>query len=416
MLDNIVVTTEDPSPRNDIELSDFFYPASSYATPAAQIATDTFGFYGLVSNNGAAAATNVKLTAKVVSIGQNGQVSGVLFETSNTINTLPTGYQDSLIVLDEQFAPELGQGLYRVIYTVSSDSIDQRPADNENFDNFEVTDLIYSKEVGATGGLRPGSGGDYGVANLYSLSSASLESYKASGIEFTCATNAANPLQDIVVAGYLFKVNEDVAADFSNFDDADYFSASLEWVGTGDFDFPAGAANYALQSFELADVATGEAGVPLQAGARYFASIFYSGTSNVAFQAFADRINYKFVSTPVYTSAWFLGGFGEEDAAVIRLYLELSSTTDEKPLPENTLSVFPNPASDWVNLKVDFKAPTDATVTIAEQNGRVVTHEDHQGLTSETLALQLPPLPAGTYLARIATKAGTQTRKFVVVK
>jgi hypothetical protein len=66
-------------------------------------------------------------------------------------------------------------------------------------------------------------------------------------------------------------------------------------------------------------------------------------------------------------------------------------------------------------LKVDFNKATDATITIAQLDGRVIRYENREGLTNETLSYQLPNLAAGTYLARIATKEGTKTKKFVVL-
>jgi hypothetical protein len=56
------------------------------------------------------------------------------------------------------------------------------------------------------------------------------------------------------------------------------------------------------------------------------------------------------------------------------------------------------------------------TITIAELSGRTIRIEDKKGLTNETLTYNLPELASGTYLARIATKEGTLTKKFVVQK
>jgi hypothetical protein len=418
MLDNITVTTQDPSPTNNLAITDFFYPVSSYATPESQIATDTFSFGAEgISNLGTSDATNVKLTARVVRI-ENNQIAATLFEGSKTIDVLPAGYVDTAIYLDERFAPELPEGLYRIIYTVSSDQVDQAPGNNTIFDNFEVTDVIFSKEVGPTGGLRPGSGGDYTIANLYTMSPSSQETYKLAGVQFTGAKNTADgPLEGSVVTLNLWKVNDDVDAGYNNFDDTELFSTSLNWLASADYTFPAGTANYAIQSVELVDLITGEPSTTiLEPGGRYFVGVSYADASNVIFQAFADRIEYKFVSTLVYSTQWFFGGFGEEDAAVIRMFIDLATSTDDKPLPANAVTVFPNPVSDVLNVKVDFNNPTDATITIAELSGRVITFQDRAGLTNENLNFNVANMAAGTYLVRVATKEGTKTTKFVVVK
>ncbi len=411
MLDDVNLTTIDPTPANNLAVSGFYYPVSSFATPASEIGTDTFGFSGYVSNLGTAAQTNVKLKAEVI----NKTTNVVLFTDQATIASLPVGYMDSLIILPNTFAPELPMGTYTIRYTVSADATDTAPLNNVDGDDFVVTDFIFSKENGPTGALRPGGGGDYAVANLYTMSKASLEKYKALGYEISAATNPGLPLQDVTVTAYLFKVADDVLPDFSNFDDAAFLSNSLELKGIAAFDFPDGAANYAAQAVLLEDV-NGGTGVPLETGARYFATIQYTDASNVAFHAYSNATNHTFISSMVYTDSWYLGGFGEDYNAVVRMVLELSTSTDDLPLPESAMKLFPNPVSDVLNLEVSFDDATNATITIADINGRVINIDNRQGLTKEVLTYRLPNLAAGTYLARIATEKGTKTKKFVVAK
>ena len=80
------------------------------------------------------------------------------------------------------------------------------------------------------------------------------------------------------------------------------------------------------------------------------------------------------------------------------------------------MNVFPNPAKDVINLGLSLEKLTDVTVTIADMTGRTMIIQDRSGLTNETLTYQLPQLVSGTYLARIATKEGTLTKKFLVQK
>lgn len=413
MLDDVNLTTIDPTPANNLKLSSFYYPVSSFATPVSQMATDTFGFSATVSNLGTAAQTNVKVTAQVLD-GDGNEI----FTTSETLASLEAGYLDSFVVLPASFAPELPQGVYEILYTVSSDQVEATPLDNADGDLFVVTDFTFSKDNAPTGALRPGgAAADYAVANLYTMSPGNLEHYKALGYEFAAATNAGDiALQDASVTAYLFKVNDDILPDYSNFDDADLLSPSLELKALSSFDFPDGAANYTVYPVVLLDDESGAEGVDLEAGARYFATMGWSGESNVVFHAYSDETNHSFVSSMVYTTAWFLGGFGEDYNPTLRMIISLSSSVDETPLPESALTVFPNPVSDVLNLQVSFDKATDATITIADINGRVINIDDRQGLTNDVLTYQVPTLAAGTYLARIATKEGTKTKKFVVVK
>ena len=411
MLDDVNLTTTDPTPPNNLSLSGFFYPVSSYSTPVSQIKTDTFGFSGLVTNIGSAAQTNVKLKAEVVN-----SANAVIFTTSETIPLVEVGEVDVPIVLPNQFVPNLAEGLYSIRYTVSADATDTAPANNVAGDDFLVSDFVFAKEEEPTGGLRPGTVIDYSVANLYQMSSASLENYKALGFEISAAVNAGDPpLGQAAVTAYLLRVNDDILPDFSNFDDAAFLSPSLELKGLTSFEFPDDAVSYTPYAIELIDDNEGS-GIALDKGARYFATITYADASNLVFQANSDATTHTFVSSLVYTDQWYTGGFGEDYNAYIRMIIELSTATDDIPLPESALTLFPNPVKDVLNLEVSFEQATNATITIADINGRVIKIDNRDGLTNEVLTYQLPQLAAGTYLARIATEAGTKTKKFVVVK
>jgi hypothetical protein len=412
-LDDVALTTIDPTPSDDLALSGFFYPASSFATPASQIGTDTFGFYGFVTNNGSTTQTNVKLTVDVLNDN-----NVVLYTDNATIASLESGYVDSLIVLPNQYAPELAAGVYTIRYTVSSDGTEATPTDNVNGDDFLVTASIFSKEGGPSTGSRPSTGGDYYPANLYQMSSGSLDNYKAAGFEFAAVTNPppALPLQDVAVDAYLFRVSDNVEPGWDSFDGSEFLDPDFELKGLSSFEFPTGAVNYTLYPIVLTDLASGAEGVPLENGARYIACVGYTGASNTAFQAYDNETSHNFVSSILYSSQWYTGGFGEDWNPTIRMIIELVTSTDETPLPESALNVFPNPINNVLNLEVSFDNATDATITIADINGRVINIDDRLGLTKEVLTYQLPQLAAGTYLARIATKEGTKTKKFVVVK
>ncbi|MCC6413674.1 MAG: T9SS type A sorting domain-containing protein [Saprospiraceae bacterium] len=411
-IDDIKIYDANPTPPNDLELADFFYPVSSFATPASQIATDTFGFYGYVSNNGTAEQTNVTLKAIVRVDG-----GAVLFSDSIVVPALAAGVKDSLLVLPNQFAPELPEGSYRIQYSLYADATDDRPSDNAGGSPFEVTDFLFSKEGAPEQAFRTGSGGDYTIGNLYTMSTLDLESYQATSITFAYFADAAEiPLADVAAGVNLFRVNDDVDADWANFDDADLFSTSLTNVGFATYEADASSTNFALQTVELYNLNTGEPGVPLDPGARYFATVSWDGPNNVVYHAFNNDISTFFVNSLVYSSQWFLGGFqGDDDNAVVRMGISLVTSTDNNPLADNTMNIFPNPVVNGsVNLDLSFAQPTDATITIADMSGRVISVRDRMGVTEEKVNFNLPQLATGTYIARIATKEGTLTKKFVV--
>lgn len=409
-IDDVKVTSQNPTPANNLAIGDFFYPVSSYATPVSQIASDTFSFQADVSNLGTADQTNVTLIARVLNV----TTGAVLFADSTNIGTLAAGYLDSVVDIAGRFIPALPIGVYRVAYSVHSDQTEGDPGNNSQFDNFEVTDFIFSKENGPTNASQPATGGDYAIANYYRMDPNNLDQYKAIGTTFAAATNPGLPIGDISIVAYLFRLNDDVDDSFTTFDGADFISTSFNWIGLANYDMPDAAENYDLQDVELTDL-SGNVGIPLDPGGRYFLAIQYSGASNAAFQAYNDRTSHYFVSSAVYSDQWYLAGFGEDFNPVIRMVIELVTTTDEKPLPATSLQVVPNPVRDGVlNLAVEFAEPTQASITLADMSGRVIDIDNRPSLTKEVLHYDIPELSNGTYLARIATKEGTRTVKFVV--
>lgn len=412
-LDDIVLYDANPTPRNDLSMTDYFFPPGSMVTPVSQIATDTFGFFIFLSNLGSEDQTNVVVKASVTT-----DTDEEIYADSITLPVLAAGVVDSFIELAGRFAPELPAGGYQIKYSVRADSTDSRPIDNSNASRFFVSQNAFSKEIGASiTSTSPLDPGDWYAANLYTMSSGSMDNYQATLAQFSFATDPSElAVTDVDATVFLFRVSDDVLPDYSNFDRSELISTSLEWVAVGPYEAPDTMQNFLLQSVQLRDATTFEPFVPLDNGARYILAVGYAGNSNVARHVFDSEANTAYtVSTLVFTDQWYTGGFTGLNA-VARLAISLVTTTDNKPLPETTMTVFPNPIRETLNLGLNFDQPTKATITIADLTGRVIRLEDREGLTNDILTYQLPELAAGTYLARIATEEGTLTKKFVVQK
>ena len=395
-----------------------FYPVQNVQTPVSQIATDTFGFSANLTNVRGTDLTNVVLTAKVLTAA-----GAELFSTSLTIPLLTGDVADSLFVLPGLYAPELPLGDYRIYYSTESDPLGDIDFKHETRDVFKVTDNLFAKDDNTiSNGLRPGTLPEAGwaIGNLYVMSSGSLDNYVVNTTEFAHAVNTGEtPITNINADMFLFRVNDDVAADWSLFEGTDFLSPSFEWLGTGSYDAPANAANYQLQQIEMLDLNSAEPGVPVTAGSNYVVAAFYPDSSATAFNAFDQDVETagpSGINTLSFSDQWYLGGFSSGCCAVLRMYVDLVTTTDEKPLPASYMNVYPNPVKDVLNLGLNFGTASDVTITIAELSGRTIKIEDKKGLTNETITYNLPQLASGTYLARIATKEGTLTKKFVVQK
>lgn len=398
--------------RPDVEIAGYYFPVSNVQTAKSQIACDTFGFSVDVTNSSANTHTNVELEAYVEKADGT-----VLFSTDTTLAAILPG--DTLsVVLPGLFTPNLDLGDYVIRYTTYAAQITATPVHADAHTDFHVVDDLMAKEDGVQIGYRPGTIADgWSVATMYRLCANNQEHFKVSTVEFTYATNADEvPITSVQSTLYLFKVTDDILEDWSNFERADFFSPSLEWLGLGTYQAPANMTSYTMQQATIADL-SGNPGIEFENGKRYFVVMSYADSSKMVFHGFNEDQVLPGVSTITYSDQWYLGGFQGNPNAVLRIYLELVETgTDEHPLPANALTVAPNPVSDLLNLQVEFANPTVGTITIADLNGRVLFTETKEGLTKETLSYPLPKQMAnGTYIARIATPEGTRTVKFVVM-
>jgi hypothetical protein len=409
-----------PFGPRDVKIVQPFYTPLSFATPLTQIATDTFGFSGGVFNSGSQTATNVKLQATITN-----QAGNVLYDRIISFPDVAPGDTafsqagDFPLFVPSQ-ANGIVQGNYTINYTASADGMDARPSDNSRGLPFVISDTLFSKENGPQVAFRPGtlSGTSYGTGNLYTMSPLSPTGIKANTCIFTYATNPAPdpPANAIDVAISLLRVKDGILPDFSNFSGTDFPGESVDLVGFALFDAPASQQSFQLATVELFDFATGDIGVPLDPGARYFLFTTYGDDSRNAFQAFNQDIDNPFISTVVYNGQWFLGGFQGNPDAVIRMGLSLSDVSTEEPLADNTMSIFPNPVRDQLRIQMNFETPTYTNIAVADLTGRIIMMEDRPGLLNDQLEYNLPNLSAGTYMVRITTAEGALTKKFVVVK
>ncbi|MBK8425025.1 MAG: T9SS type A sorting domain-containing protein [Lewinellaceae bacterium] len=400
-----------------------FFPVQNAQTPVTQIATDTFGFSANVTNVRGVDQTNVVLTASVLDTA-----GAVLYTTSLDIPLLTADVVDSFFEIPGVYAPELPLGDYSVVYSSTSDPIGGNVFEDELRAAFKVTENLFAKDDNTTNGIRPGTipASGYAMGSLYTMSAGALDNYEVKTVEFAHFTNPPpnNPLITQIVADIsLFRVKDELTdADWASaaWDRAAYQSTSYDWVGTGTFAAPSNATQGQLHQVELTDLNTALPGVALENGAQYIVSAFYADSSRFVFQAVDEDLELAGPGGGIYflfyTDLWYTGFTDQINAAVMRMYIDLVVTTDEKPLPDSYMNVFPNPAKDVINLGLQLDKATDITVTIADINGRTVYIDDRYGMSNETLTYQIGQLASGTYLARIATKEGTLTKKFIVQK
>lgn len=405
-----------PPVDQELILGDIFYAPASYATPVSQIATDTFGFSADISNIGAKAVTNLVLKASIFERIGDDQLE-LLYADSLVVAEFPAFAEDSTLVIEDLYVPELPVGNYVLRYDVYSlDGEDFNPRNNSKQENFVISEGLFSKEAAPASGVRPGTIGDYQMGNYYRMSPLSGNEFVISTVSFSGTKNAADgPIEGDQTTIFLYRVSDDVDASFDNFDTS-LETEDLEVIGFAFYTFGAGEENQ-LITIELTDIDLNP--IQLEPGARYFLMAEWANESNLVFAGVNNSIDYFQISTITRTSEWFLGGFGPSRAAVMRMAIELRTTADEQPLPEQSMNIFPNPipVNDQLNVQLDLEERMPAMLVVADLSGRVISVQEYpDGLQNETLQVSTSQFPAGTYLVRLRTDAGTKTMKFNVIR
>ena len=99
----------------------------------------------------------------------------------------------------------------------------------------------------------------------------------------------------------------------------------------------------------------------------------------------------------------------------MRLNIQDILTTTERILPQNSLTVFPNPTSNFIQLAVDLQEVSkNVTIRLTNLMGQTIFDEQHQHLQRTTLSYDTHDLAQGVYFLTILTEKGQLTKKIVI--
>jgi hypothetical protein len=336
------------------------------------------------------------------------------------VANIPGNNADSILLsFPKIFVPgKLAIGQYTLIYSVeapASAAADGNIKDNKIEKIFLVTENLYSKHD-----LNQNSRGlplqtNFQWANLYLTSTDwnAKDKFKAMDVGFGAFINAPDKLMGKSVTLYLARFTDKVNADYSNWDVTKGITNNadqLEIVGLATYDFKLESSERATAT--LQDFTTFTDGVDLKKGSRYLLAASYSDAANKIIHFLELDYFYDFGSFLYENGQWQLFGFAPE----LSLQLALSTPNDEIALPDYTLQLSPNPASDFIRAKVNFEKSNNVNFMITDIQGRVLQFESKKGVTKESFDFNTSKLTPGTYLFRISTEEGTRTKKFIIQK
>lgn len=107
--------------------------------------------------------------------------------------------------------------------------------------------------------------------------------------------------------------------------------------------------------------------------------------------------------------------FGWDIVPVVRLNLDVPDAVDNSLSADNTITLFPNPASDQVQLKMEFAQRMDhVQIILIDAAGKSVFMQNYRDMEHAQLEFDVTRLVPGAYTMHIATSKGARAVPFIV--
>lgn len=436
--------------------------------PLAQLtagATTAGAYEGItgavIGNFGQNPATNIKVKSTVSFTPTGGTTSVIHTDSVEVAGPFTTS--DSVISPFVDMPYTLGSitttGRVDVAYEVTSDSTDDLPADNMATYSFHVTNNIFSK-------------GRYDFANDRSISNSSIAflnsqefmwgptyyvakgGYALEGAQFALSQNGGGSMAGAgSVAVVLWKWE-----DGSNGQTQDEIIVSGECtpVGVGGHTYVSGDTSGQVFTVEIKDFNDGVSDIVLEDDTWYWVTVivplntfltcdgtinYYvrswaraNKTTNPSLEAYAPMYvgnDGGFVSGPTEVPALFPFEnnlqidsirFAQQNGGnVPSIPLILSQhPVNVKNVKNNSyfdIELFPNPASELLNVSVKLEEQADAVYyTVIDGMGRQISQDVHNNVKDEQYTINTNNLAAGNYYLVINADDKTVMRKFSVIK
>lgn len=422
-----------------------FYAIAPFAyIPADQVYP--FGALSDIFNAGACPQTHVVLNHKVTNTG----TSQVVYNKNLNYGTV-----DANTLVENTLFPDLINlpkvaANYHATYTLTQDSVDFNPADNMIGFDYSVGGDTFALESGFTRSIAvnsaiytAGAPLSYAYGNIY------LPQADAEVDHITWGVNNPTDMLGKTVSVYLEQwtdANGDRIAE----------SSERRFVGYNDYTFTGtegdnAILNTVLENFDnpgepiimrggfmymviieyVASVATDPQFFLLASEARdysaqelamdsafaqglspmpvYFSVLGFSADGNIA------NIDYEVTELDVNDTRIFFGNSIVPLARVVRK--STTNTKDVLPL-NNLISVYPNPVTDQIQVKMEFKKTyQNVQLRLMNNIGQVVlTKTLKEGFTNHNESINVSNFAAGNYMLQVETSDGQRSIPVIVVR
>jgi len=427
-IDDIDVSNIDPTPFFDMRVNtNFFAIPPSINTPASQIDPIGIGFLCDVENIGQMDASGVNLNINISTA-----TNGVVHNQDLDYGTVIAGALDENRIFPERYVPAADPNVaYDASYTISMDSTDLAPGNNEIAFQFAISDSVFSKEFDSNGfGGPPGADATpWTLANHY---------YVPNGDDFTCTSilfsigNAAESAGGFINV-YLYEwedINDDGIAQSGERDGTiggTIVANAGYTIQSNDTDVQIVLENWDTSpddQIRLKDDTHYLLAVETSPPAGATESVFIGGTGVWDYSAMTflnDSLN-----TERYGSFWNTTeiGTGADLSQVIyapriRMHInpEVMVAIDNQLGAENIVNIFPNPVQEELNLELDFVEIFDEVIVkITDMSGKEILIKNLSKINKQISQINTVNFVQGTYTLQVITPKGVRTKRFVVAK
>lgn len=426
-IDDINVTNVDPTPLFDMRANtNFFAIPPSINTPGSQV--DEIGFLCDIENIGQLDATGVNLNMTI-----SNNASGAEVHNQNLVyGTVVAGFIDENRIFTDKFTPPSDENtVYDAAYTVTMDSTDLAPGNNQIAFQFAVSDSVFAKEFNlTTAGGPPGTDvTPWTLANHYYVPNG--DGYVCSSILFSIGNATASVGGNVNVYLYEWEdINDDGIAQSGERDgtvgglivanssytiqaaDTDVQLILENWNASPDDQVRLKDDTHYILSVETSPAA----------GATEYVSIAGTGVWDYSAMSFlSDSLD-----TPRFGSFWNTAEIGTSAdltqvifAPRIRMHVtpEVVVAVDNQLAEENIVNVFPNPVRDEMNLELNFvESFEDVIIKITDMAGKEILVQKLSNVDRQTSQINTSNYAQGTYTLQVITPSGVRTKRFVVAK
>lgn len=409
----------------------FFATAPNFRTPVSQL--DFHPFLIDVENYGNGDAEDVVVTASITD--SNGDE---LFSATRDYGTVAAGFLDENKAFDMVFDMEgLEVGSYNTTYSTSSSNGTTEPEDRTS--TWEISNDVFAKVLPE---VEAGTAylGNWGGAQLSYISHGNFYHVSNPGYKAVSVRTGVGPQTtgDEFIGEILIEMYEwfdDNGDSVVQADERILIADGFREVVDSDSDL--GDFEVELESTMGADE------ILLDAGKDYLVMAHLAGLDPIdypmRFKGADIQDNRSFYFTPMrfaaseagmdrHGSLIAIGGAFDDietrvfsDPGNLTSYLPLTiaeaSVNTEEVNADIEFSIYPNPASDFLNIDLQLSQVSDVVnITLTDARGQVAVSQNFQNVQNRTLQMDIEGLTPGAYVANIRTEIGFTSQKVMIVK